>query len=134
MGDPSGDLRPRWPDPVVLLALAGGVLGTGCLVLWGLSAAITFGPVDPERKAEANRLFTAAFYTGTVLPMVGLYAAPRSAFRFLRWIFVPVLLLTLAVGIMVWLNAHHPEQPYRPAHPPPACREHSGGDTTCPGG
>ncbi|MFW3171825.1 hypothetical protein [Geodermatophilus sp. CPCC 206100] len=128
-----------WRAPTALLVLLWlAWLLVPPLLLFG--AAITAAPFFGEtptaaERAEAQTLTLVALLLVIGVPLLGLVLTWRSR-RAAAWAFAVALLGALALGAAAlpsgwWRSGDVPVQTDGGR---PACQEHSGGDTRCPGG
>jgi hypothetical protein len=107
-----------------LLAI-GEAIASSCLMSCGV-------PAGTPRHDQSHGL-SAAFIVGTVVPVGGIALSVYTKQVGVRLLFGLVLGLTLFIGFL----ASFDEIQDRATPPRPQvtwCQEHSGGDTTCPGG
>jgi hypothetical protein len=125
----------------VWLVTAAAILVPSVLLLWGSfvrgmqvwadqkAGPHTGGPA-PEPPNEGTPYYIAAAVTAVVLAALGIGLSLRSGQVVSRWLLGAVLVVT---ALVVVANNIEPAPPPE-RHGPLPCQEHSGGDTTCPGG
>ncbi len=122
---------------LVLLGLAWLVLPAWFVFGAAITSASFFGDSpSASDQAEAGRLLVRAGITAVVLPALGLAVASWLGRTGARAVF-GVALAIGAVAAVVLIGAAPQVAGEVPAPAPtssPRCQEHSGGDTTCPGG
>lgn len=122
------------------------VLGYGAMI----TAAPFFGEVpSPDQVTEAQRLGWATLGCALLAPLAGVAVAAGTRRRGAAWLFVAALTVSGLVGVATGVLSVDTARALRDAlsdapvddgrdqgspASPPACVEHSGGDTRCPGG
>jgi hypothetical protein len=86
------------------------------------------GPEGTPRD-EGNGV-SVAFILGTAVSVIGIALTTYTGQPTARMLFGVVLLVTLIIGLAASVD----DRPIPLPPPGTGCREHSGGDTTCPGG
>jgi len=128
MGNPRGaEVLATVLVPVVFL----GAAGSAALGLWAAFIGGLGGTTESER---INGYLVTALAIGVVGPVVGLILARGGELRAVRVLHGVILagtLLCTAVSCVEWSRDGVDQEPRSPV---PACQEHSGGDSTCPGG
>ena len=87
------------------------------------------GVPEGTSRDKANGV-SVAFILGTVVSVLGIALSSYTGQRTARMLFGVVLLLTLIIGLAASVD----DRPIPLPPPGTGCQEHSGGDTTCPGG
>lgn len=125
------ETEPLWPHLLLALLTTGVLIGVPWLALAGVSeSVILFGsaPADWEKGSE---WLLAAFWVGVGGSVAGLVLAVWVR----RGGFAGFFTTFLVAVLLVWLGSRPstPGPAFEPAGPS-VCQEHSGGDSTCPGG
>ena len=128
---------PGWAVATITLLTVAWLLGTPFLAIGSLADLWTFSgeqptPADHDR-AQRHALMTTVVATGC--PAAAAVLAARRRRGVVQAVFGVGAVLGLVGGLLVHA-AVSPEVPDPPARDdgPRVCQEHSGGDSTCPGG
>jgi hypothetical protein len=90
--------------------------------------------VPAGMQQEEPHGISPAFLLGTLVPMIGIVLSVHTKQVTAFLLFLIVLVLTLILGAAALSEDRRPQIPAPPEHRVSRCQEHSGGDTTCPGG
>jgi hypothetical protein len=107
-----------------LLAL-GEAIRSSCFMSCGVPAG------TPQDEGTGVSM---AFILGTVVSVIGIALSTYTGQRTARLLFGLVLVLTLFIGLTTSIDDIREQQPVPRPPAGTGCQEHSGGDTTCPGG
>ncbi|EWC62097.1 hypothetical protein UO65_2611 [Actinokineospora spheciospongiae] len=125
------ETEPVWPHLLLALLTTGVLIGVPWLALLGVGESIHLFGGEPTEWEKGRGWLLTAFWVGVGGSAAGLVLAVRLR----RSGFAGFFTTFLVAVLLVWLGS-------RPSTPGPAfdpagpgvCQEHSGGDSTCPGG